>query len=208
VAAAGRGALRAGYVGESERNLRLALELAERASPCVLWIDEVEKAFTGYGSNNDGGAITRMLGTMLTWMQEKTSPVFVVATANQIDILPPEMIRKGRFDEVFFVDLPDGLQRAEIWRIHLQARGDAAGDGTLLDRIEVGELTRLSDAYSGAEIAAAVVEGAFSALAEQRLLETRHVVAALSASPPLSRTRAEEIDALRQWAQGRARKAG
>jgi len=202
------GALMAGFVGESERNLRAALELAERASPCVLWIDEVEKAFTGYGTNNDGGAITRMLGTMLTWMQEKEKPVFVVATANQIDSLPPEMLRKGRFDEVFFVDLPEGMERAEIWGIHLGARAAAAGDTELLQRVDVAELTRLSDGYSGAEIAAAVVEGAFAALAEGERLATRHVAAALSASPPLSKTRAEELDALRRWAQGRARKAG
>jgi SpoVK/Ycf46/Vps4 family AAA+-type ATPase len=201
------GALMEGLVGASERNLRHALDLAGRIAPCVLWIDEIEKGFRGLEHSTDGGTIARMFGTMLTWMQEKDQPVFVLATANQIDVLPPEMLRKGRFDEIFFVDLPDAVQRAEIWRIHLGYRA-RHGDALLLDRLDLVALAAASDGYSGAEIAAAVVEGAFAALAGHEPLDGRHLLAALSASPPLSRTRVEEIDRLRAWAQGRARRAG
>ncbi len=201
------GSLMEGYVGASERNFRAALELAERVAPCVLWLDEIEKAFTGTGSSNDGGVVTRLLGQMLTWMQEKESPVFVLATANQIDALPPELLRKGRFDEIFFVDLPDATQRAEIWRIHVGARAQAAQDVGLTARLDLQTLSERSEGYNGAEIAAAVVEGAFAALAEGEALETAHLTAALKASPPLSKTRRESIDALRDWARGRARRA-
>ncbi len=201
------GRLMAGYVGESETNLESALEFAERTAPCVLWIDEIEKAFAGYGSTNDGGVVTRMLGAMLTWMQERERPVFVLATANSIDHLPPEMLRKGRFDEIFFVDLPDPTQRADIWRIHLEARARAASDPALTERVDLQALAQLSEGYSGAEIAAAVVEGAFAALTAREALDGRHLQTALAQSPPLSRTRAESIEALRGWAEGRARSA-
>ncbi len=201
------GALMEGLVGASERNLRHALDLAGRIAPCVMWIDEIEKGFTGMEANSDGGTIARMFGTMLTWMQEKDAPVFVLATANNIDSLPPEMLRKGRFDEIFFVDLPDRAQRDEIWRIHLGYRARLGKDALLLDRIDIAGLSEFSEGYSGAEIAAAVVEGAFAALAADEHLEGRHLLAALSASPPLSRTRSEAIDKLRAWARGRARRA-
>jgi len=201
------GALMEGLVGASERNLRHALALAGRIAPCVLWIDEIEKGFQGLERATDGGTIARMFGTMLTWMQEKQEPVFVLATANQIDALPPEMLRKGRFDEIFFVDLPDAEQRAEIWRIHIGYRAAAAQDRELLGRLDLTALAEASEGYSGAEIAAAVVEGSFSALAEGRPLDTRHLVGALSASPPLSRTREEELNRLRSWARGRTRRA-
>ncbi|MFH1465725.1 MAG: AAA family ATPase [Pseudomonadota bacterium] len=202
------GALMEGLVGASERNLRHALDLAGRIAPCVLWIDEIEKGFRGLEHSTDGGTIARMFGTMLTWMQEKDEPVFVLATANQIDVLPPEMLRKGRFDEIFFVDLPDLAQRAEIWGIHLGYRARLGGDALLLERMDLAALGQASEGYSGAEIAAAVVEGAFAALAGDEHLQTRHLLTALSASPPLSRTRVEEVDRLRAWAQGRARRAG
>jgi AAA+ superfamily predicted ATPase len=202
------GALMEGLVGASERNLRHALDLAGRIAPCVLWIDEIEKGFRGLEHSTDGGTIARMFGTMLTWMQEKEEPVFVLATANQIDVLPPEMLRKGRFDEIFFVDLPDAAQRADIWRIHLGYRARLGGDALLLDRLDLAALSEASEGYSGAEIAAAVVEGAFAALAAHEPMEARHLLGALSASPPLSRTRVEEIDRLRAWAEGRARRAG
>ncbi len=201
------GALMEGLVGASERNLRHALDLAGRIAPCVLWIDEIEKGFRGLEHSTDGGTIARMFGTMLTWMQEKDAPVFVFATANQIEVLPPEMLRKGRFDEIFFVDLPDRAQRDEIWRIHLGYRARLGHDALLMDRIDVAGLSEFSEGYSGAEIAAATVEGAFAALAADEPLEARHLLAALSASPPLSRTRAEAIDKLRAWARGRARRA-
>jgi len=202
------GALMEGLVGASERNLRHALALAGRISPCVLWIDEIEKGFQGIDQGNDGGTIARMFGTMLTWMQEKDEPVFVLATANQIHALPPEMLRKGRFDEIFFVDLPDASQRDEIWRIHIGYRVRASGDGDLLGRVDLSGLAEASEGYSGAEIAAAVVEGSFAALAEGGPLEGHHLVAALSASPPLSRTRDVALSELRAWARGRARRAG
>jgi AAA+ superfamily predicted ATPase len=201
------GALMESLVGHSERNLRRALDLAERIAPCVLWIDEIEKGFAGIDGAMDGGTIQRMFGTMLTWMQEKESPVFVLATANRIDLLPPEMLRKGRFDELFFVDLPDVEQRNEIWRIHLSYRAEASGDADLVSRLDTTVLAEASDGYSGAEVAAAVVEGAFSALAEQAPLDVRHMLGALSASPPLSRIRKADIEALRDWAHGRARPA-
>jgi len=202
------GALMEGLVGASERNLRIALELAERISPCVLWVDEIEKGFQGLDHSMDGGTISRMFGTLLTWMQEKTSPVFLLATANQIGSLPPEMLRKGRFDEIFFVDLPDEAQRRDIWRIHLDYRARAGKDPGLFDRLDLGGLAAASEGYSGAEIAAATVEGAFAALAADEPLSGVPILAALSASPPLSRTRREEITALRAWAEGRARSAG
>ncbi len=202
------GALMEGLVGASERNLRQALDLAERIAPCVLWIDEIEKGFQGLERATDGGTIARMFGTMLTWMQEKEAPVFVLATANRIAALPPEMLRKGRFDEIFFVDLPDVSQREEIWRIHLGYRVAASGDRGVLERAAPSMLAEASEGYSGAEIAAAVVEGSFAALAEGSALEARHLVEALAASPPLSRTREEALTALRGWARGRARRAG
>jgi len=202
------GALMEGLVGASERNLRSALSLAERIAPCVLWVDEIEKAFSGLDAGTDGGTIMRMFGTLLTWMQEKDSPVFVLATANEVHGLPPEFMRKGRFDEIFFVDLPDADQRRQIWEVHLDARSAAAGDPGLRERVDLPGLVTLSEGYSGAEIAAAVVEGAFDALAEGEELTGMQLAAALSASPPLSRTRAESIDQLRAWAQGRTRRAG
>jgi hypothetical protein len=201
------GALMEGYVGASERNLRTALALAERAAPCVLWVDEIEKGCGGVDGANDGGTTRRMFGSMLTWMQERESPVFLLATANDIEGLPSEMLRKGRFDEIFFVDLPDAAEREQIFRIHLGARATRARDPELAQRVDLRALVAASDGYSGAEIAAAVVEGAFAALASSEPLDGRHVGAALGASPPLSRTRAESIDRLREWARGRAREA-
>jgi hypothetical protein len=200
------GALMEGLVGASERNLRNALALAGRIAPCVLWIDEIEKGFQGLERATDGGTIARMFGTMLTWMQEKEDPVFVLATANRIASLPPEMLRKGRFDEIFFVDLPSADERRSIWNIHLGYRQRHADPG-LLARLDLPALAEASEGYSGAEIAAAVVEGAFAALAEGEELQDRHLVSALAASPPLSRTREEELGALRAWARGRARRA-
>jgi SpoVK/Ycf46/Vps4 family AAA+-type ATPase len=197
-----------GLVGASETNLRRAIRLAERIAPCVLWVDEIEKAFGATNGATDGGTSLRMLGTLLTWLQEKTQPVFVFATANNIDALPPELLRKGRFDEIFFVDLPGPAQRRDIWRVHLGQRARASDDPGLLDRVDVGALAELSDGYSGAEIAAAVVEGAFCALADGVPPDGSHFAEALRASPPLSKLRAESIDALRAWAEGRARKAG
>jgi AAA+ superfamily predicted ATPase len=201
------GGLMEGLVGASENNLQRALELADRVAPCVLWVDEIEKAFSGMSAGTDGGTVMRMFGTMLTWMQEKDSPVFVVATANDVEGLPPEFLRKGRFDEVFFVDLPDVVQRRAIWEVHLRERARRSKDAALLERVDIAGLVELSKGYSGAEIAAAVVEGAFEALAAESLLDGAHLAQALSSSPPLSKTRSESIEGLRRWAQGRTRSA-
>ena len=152
------GRLMGKYVGESEENMRRALQLAETVSPCVLWIDELEKAFSGFGSSGGGEVTTRLFGHFLTWMQEKKSTVFIVATANDISKLPPEFLRKGRFDELFFVDLPNEQERRKIFEIHLRKRGKWNGN------IDVGTLARKTEGFNGADIESVVkdaVEAAF-----------------------------------------------
>lgn len=202
------GSLMGSLLGQSEGNLRRALSVAERVAPCVLWIDELEKAFGGIQGSLDGGAALRMFGTLLTWLQERTDPVFVIATSNDISQLPPELLRKGRFDETFFVDLPSARERSDIWRVHLRTRARLAKDPLLLERVDIDALAQVSEGFSGAEIAAAVVEGAFMALAQERDLDGTILVQAITSSPPLSRQRAREIQTLREWAKGRARFAG
>ncbi len=183
------------YFGETERNLREALRLAEQMAPCVLWMDEIEKGLaTG---ESDGGVSQRVLGTLLTWMSERKAPVFMVATANAIDRLPPELVRKGRFDEIFFVDLPDAEVRADIFRIHLQQR-DVELAGIVLE-----ELARLSEGFSGAEIEQAVVAALYASQAQQCALDQAQLVQAITHTAPLSRVMAERLDALRAWAAGR-----
>lgn len=184
------------FFGESERNVREALRLAETMSPCVLWIDEIEKGIaTG---DNDGGTSRRVLGTLLTWMAERKSPVFLVATANQIADLPPELIRKGRFDELFFVDLPDATVRQEIFRIHLDKRKQ---DAAIFD---LDFLAELSEGFTGAEIEQAVVAALYSARAADTMLEDAHLCDELRSTVPLSVTMAEPLAALRQWCSTRA----
>lgn len=192
-----------GIVGQSEANVRSALQVAQALAPCVLWIDEIEKGLAGVGSSDhtDGGTAARVVGTMLTWMQEKREPVFVVATANRIEALPPELLRKGRFDELFFVDLPSAAVRREILEIHLAKKGRGP-QGFDLER-----LVNASVGYSGAELEEAVREGLFEAFAEGRELRTEHVEKALLATTPLSRTMSEQITELRRWARVRARMA-
>ncbi len=191
------------YVGESERRLRDALSQAEAMSPVVLWIDEIEKGFASAAStSNDGGLSRRMFGTLLNWMQEHTAPVFLVATANDIEALPPELLRKGRFDEIFFVDLPSREARAMILRIHLRKRRQ---DPTHFD---IPALADACDGYSGAEIEQAVVS-ALHALFSDRAkdpsahLTTERLRQAITASPPLSVTMAEKVADLREWAKDR-----
>ncbi|HBH35882.1 MAG TPA: ATPase [Gammaproteobacteria bacterium] len=182
------------YYGETERNLRDALRTAETMEPCVLWIDEIEK---GLSTDNEGGPSQRILGTLLTWMAERGSRVFLVATANDIEALPPELLRKGRFDEIFFVDLPRTDVRAEIFRIHLQKRDQ---------EIEAVDLDRLSDAsagFSGAEIEQAVVASLYSAFAQQQPLTTQHILEEINKTRPLSVLMKEKIDYLRAWAAER-----
>ncbi len=192
------GALYDRYVGESERKLRQALHQAEMMAPVVLWIDEIEKAFASAASvSSDGGLSRRMFGALLTWMQERQSPVFLAATANDIQALPPELLRKGRFDEIFFVDLPPMETRAAIFTIHLRKRGKAPKD------VDVAALAEASDGFSGAEIEQAVASALHDCFAENRPLTTEAILGAMRASPPLSVTMREKIDELRAWSRGR-----
>jgi len=188
------------FFGETERNLRDALKLAEQMAPCVLWMDEVEKGLaTG---DNDGGVSQRVLGTLLTWMAERQAPVFMVATANVIARLPPELVRKGRFDELFFVDLPDAGVRAEIFRIHLARRElDAAS-------FDLVQLAAASEGFSGAEIEQVVVSALYAAQAQQRSVDQAMLLHGIRSTSPLSVVMAEELDALRAWAAGRTVSAG
>jgi hypothetical protein len=189
-----------GIVGQSEGNMRLALKVAQALAPCVLWIDEIEKGLSGLGSSDrsDGGTTARVVGSLLTWMQEKTEPVFVVATANRIDMLPPELLRKGRFDEIFFVDLPNAAVREDILAIHLKKKGRRPED------FDLAGLAAASRGFSGAELEEAVKEGLFQAFDEVAELADRHVLSALSSTWPLSKTMGSTIRDLRAWARVRA----
>ncbi|CAN5627531.1 AAA family ATPase [soil metagenome] len=196
------GALYDKFIGESERRLRDALRQAERMSPIILWIDEIEKAFASAASqSSDGGLSKRMFGALLTWMQEHREPVFLIATANDIEALPPELLRKGRFDEIFFVDLPDDAARRAIFSIHLKKRGRDA------KTFDLDALTAASDGYSGAEIEQAVIGGLHRAFASRAELSSDPILQALKDSPPLSVTMHERMAALRQWATGRCARA-
>lgn len=188
------GALYNKYHGETERNLRESLRAADVMSPCVLWIDEIEKGIAG--DDNDGLS-KRVLGTLLTWMAERKSRVFVVATANDISALPPELLRKGRFDEIFFIDLPSAEVREVIFNIHLSRR---EFDPTLFD---VNALAMASDGFTGAEIEQAVISGAYRSVAENVELTTEHILEALDSTKPLSVIRAADFQALRTWAEDR-----
>jgi len=191
------------YIGSSEENARKAIAVAESVAPAILWVDEIDKAFTGLSSSGstDSGTTARVFGTFLTWLSEKESSVFVVATANDISHLPPELLRKGRLDELFFVDLPDEQERAEIFRIHLSRRGRQP------EKFDLTALAAQSENYSGAEIEQAVISGLFEAFSRQTELTTAHVLEALRQAVPLSRTMSEQINGLRTWADGRARNA-
>ncbi|WP_339824561.1 AAA family ATPase [uncultured Arenimonas sp.] len=185
------------YHGETEKNLRDALASAEQLSPCVLWIDELEKGLAASGSSEDGGVSRRVLGYFLTWMAERKSKVFLVATANAVNDLPPELLRKGRFDEIFFVDLPDHAARAEIFRLHLEKR-EVDWEGFSLDT-----LATAADGFSGAEIEQAVVSALYSAHADGVPVDEARVVTEVGATRPLSVLMAEQVNALRAWASGR-----
>jgi SpoVK/Ycf46/Vps4 family AAA+-type ATPase len=189
------GALYNKYYGESEKNLRDALKLAESMSPCVLWLDEIEKGIAG--QNHDDGTSQRVLGSLLTWMAEKKHPVFIVATSNNIANLPPELIRKGRLDEVFFVDLPDEKNRGEIFSIHLAKRKQ---DPSAFD---LPALAAASDHFSGAEIEQAVVAATYTALAQEKNLGTTGLLDELARTRPIAVLMEEDIAALRHWAKDR-----
>ncbi|HEX8209960.1 MAG TPA: AAA family ATPase [Longimicrobium sp.] len=190
------GALYDKYVGESERNFRRALQAAEKLAPAVLWIDEIEKAFQG-GGDADGGVSTRILGSFLSWMQDRPAHVFVVATANDVARLPPELLRKGRFDELFFVDLPDPEARREIFAVHLRRRRQ---DPAAFD---LAALAEAADGFSGAEIEEAVVSSLYNALAADGTVTTAALRGEIAATRPLSRIRAEDVARLRAWARDR-----
>ena len=183
------------YHGETERNLRESLNTAEVMAPCVLWIDEIEKGLAGRGGET--GTTERVLGTFLTWLAEKKSTVFVVATANDISALPPELIRKGRFDEIFFVDLPKGEVRIQILQIHLAARGQEANE------IDLRQVSAASRGFSGAELEQAVVSALYASHAQGISLETTHLLQEIAKTKTLSIVMAERINTLRQWASGR-----
>lgn len=190
-------------VGSSEQNMRAAIQQAEALAPCVLWIDELDKGFSGVQSSgmSDGGTTARVFASFLTWMQEKSAPVFVAATANNVSQIPPEMLRKGRFDEVFFTDLPEKSERCKIFEVHIKKR---KRDASLF---ELEHLAAASSGFSGAEIEQAVIGGMFKAFHAGEELQTKHILQEIRQTIPLSKTMKEPITALRQWAKGRARNA-
>lgn len=194
------GALYDKFVGESEKRLRKALELAQQLSPVVLWIDEIEKAFASAGTSGDAdaGLSQRLLATLLTWMQDRESGVFLAATSNNITVLPPEMLRKGRFDEIFFVDLPDAQVRATLFALHLKKRGrDPAG-------FDASKLAAASEGLSGAEIEQVIIAGLYTAFYQKQPSSTEILLGEIRSTQPLSVTRAEEIASIREWAKNRA----
>lgn len=191
------------YVGESEDAIRRVLKTAESVAPALLWIDEIEKGFAGSTDGaSDSGVSARVLGSFLTWMQEKKAPVFVIATANNIRALPPEILRKGRFDEIFFIDLPSIEEREEIFRVHLAKKGSKP------DEFDLDRLVAESEGYNGAEIGEAVTAALYSAYTEaKRSINTEDVSRSLLQMIPVSVTMKEQIEALRSWATTRARPA-
>lgn len=189
------GAMYNKYHGQTEENLRQSLKTAELMAPCVLWMDEIEKGIAT--SSSDDGVSRRVLGTFLTWMAERKAPVFMVATANDIASLPPELMRKGRFDELFFVDLPDLATREHILSLQLQSREIST------DQIDIATLASQSDGWSGAELEQAIVQAMYTAFAQSRDITQADLEIAIQQSVPLSMTMREQVASLRQWAQGR-----
>ncbi len=199
------GRIFAGLVGASEENTRKVIQTADALAPCVLWLDEIEKGFAGSGSGSlDSGVGARVLGTFLTWMQEKTTPVFVYATANNVAALPPELLRKGRFDDTFSVLLPNATERREIFIIHLTKRNR----GALAAKTEdLDQLVKSTDGYSGAEIEAAITEAMFSSFHSKRDLMWADIQLAVDETVPLSQMMAKQIEEMQKWCEGRTRPA-
>lgn len=185
------------YVGESDKNFRRAVVLAETMAPCILWIDEIEKSMGQSNSDADGGLSRRLFGYFLTWLQEKSQEIFVVATANDLSAIPPELLRKGRFDEIFFVDLPDTHERENIFKIHLSRRNQG------LDAYDLPTLVAVTEGFSGAEIEQAIITAHYRALYENRPADTALVVEQIKRTVPLSVTRREDINRLRALAKER-----
>ena len=195
------GRMFASLVGSSEENIRRAIAVAESIAPAVLWVDEIDKAFSGSqgSANTDGGTTARVMSTFLTWLSEKQKPVFVLATANNITQLPPELLRKGRLDEIFFVDLPNAVERRQVFEIHIRKRGrDPAA-------FDLEQLAAAADGFSGAEIEEATISALYDVFYLGKELATADILKSIQETVPLSKTMAEEINALRTWAQGRAR---
>jgi len=191
------------YVGSSEENVRRAIQTAESIAPCILWLDEMEKGFSGLGSSGmtDGGTTARVFGTFLTWLQEKTTPVFVVATSNNVSQLPPELLRKGRFDEIFYVDLPSKEERLEILKIHLEKRKRPPAN------FDLEKIARETHGFSGSEIEEVIVSGLYDAFNQDEELKQEHLEQVIKTLIPLSQTMEEQIRGIRDWAKLRARRA-
>ena len=185
------------YVGDSEKNFKRAMQTAERLAPIVLWIDELEKAFAAGGGEEDGGVSRRIFGSFLSWLQDRSGDVFVVATSNEVSKLPPEFIRKGRFDEIFFVDLPNPEARSDVFAIHLRKRKQAP------DTFDLIALAEATDGFSGAEIEQCIVSGLYTAFACQKKLNTAILLDEVRETRPLSMTMAEKLRDLRDWAKDR-----
>lgn len=200
------GKIFSGIVGSSEENMRKAIKTAEAVAPSILWVDEIEKSLSGMNSNGDSGTSSRIFGTFLTWMQEKTAPVFVIATANNISSLPAELLRKGRFDEIFFVDLPTQREREEIFKLHLTKR---LKDKEVCGKIEINDelykqLAQMTEGFVGAEIEQVVITALYEAFFNKRPLEFADLTNTINNVVPLSVTQKEQILSLRQWANIRA----
>ena len=197
------GRLYGGLIGESEANMRAVIQTLEAIAPCVCWIDELEKGFSGARSSGstDGGTSSRVFGTFISWMQEKTSPVFIVATANDVSQLPPEMLRKGRFDECFMVDLPNGRERELIWKIQIAKHSRDP------QKFRLEELVQISEGFTGAEIEQAFIDAMYLGFSAGEEPSDATVKEALQTTVPLSKLMGEQITALRKWAKGRARSA-
>jgi len=195
------GRLYGGLVGESESNARAVIQTVEAIAPCILWIDEIEKGFSGSRSSGvtDGGTSSRVFGTFISWMQEKSSPVFIVATANDVTQLPPEMLRKGRFDELFFVDLPSVEEREVIWGIQIRKHGRGTKP------FDLAELARSSEGFTGAEIEQAFIDSLYQSFSRNEEPTQKAVLAAITDTVPLSKLMGDQINTLRKWAKGRAR---
>lgn len=201
------GKIFSGIVGSSEENMRKAIKTVEAVAPAILWVDEVEKGLNGAMGANDSGVSSRIFGTFLTWMQEKTAPVFVIATANNIDKLPPELLRKGRFDEIFFVDLPTLNERKEIFKVHLTKRlKDEEISAEILHDLEnnIEKLAQMTEGFIGSEIEQVVISALCDAFFENRALKFSDFERAISNTVPLSQTQKEQILAIREWANIRA----
>jgi SpoVK/Ycf46/Vps4 family AAA+-type ATPase len=192
-----------GLVGSSESNIRNCIATCEAIAPCILWIDEIEKGLSGSSSSGqtDGGTTSRVFGSLLTWMQEKVSPVFVIATANDISSLPPELLRKGRFDEIFFVDLPTFDERKDIFDIHLERLG------WTVEGMDKDVLSQSTEGFSGAEIEQVIISARYEALNTDESLNQKYLLKAISETVPLSKTMNDKLVTLRTWAKHRARQA-